>query len=119
MQVILKRNWFVGGNRYRSIKKSPIEIPDAYRKLLPKDAVVVEPKIPVEDAPEEDSEVVSGSMFQDTPPAVPVEEAPYVNPAHALDSDRAFAEAFSEVNKEAKSEVDDLRNKFKTPSKGN
>jgi len=118
MQVILKRNWFVGGNHYRKLGKSPVEIPDKYRNILPKGAVVVgDLKVPVEDAPEKDPkvpEVISRAMFKD---ALEKEE-PYVNPAHALDPERQFAEAFSEVNKDAKKEVDDLRDKFKNPNQG-
>ena len=120
MLVILKRRLFVGGNRYRSIGKSPVEIPDKYRKQLPKDAVVVgelkvgEPKILVEDGP--DKILVSGISTD----KVPVEDdgdKPYVNPAHDLDSDRAFAEAFANVTDEAKSEVESLREHLKNTDK--
>lgn len=115
MQVILKRNWFVGGTCYRRVRKSAVEIPDKYRSQLPKDAVEVgRPEVPVEDALEKKPEVVSGSMFQEDP-----KEVSYVNPAHAQDPDRAFAEAFSQVNEDAKSDVDSLRDKIKNPNQGN
>jgi len=106
MQVILKRKWFVGGNRYRSNGKFPVEIPSIFRKMLPKDAVVVgEPiVVPKEDA----SEFVPNEDAQEMASATA-----YVNPAHETDTDRAFSEAFSEVNEEAKSEVDRFREKLK------
>ncbi len=106
MRVILKRKWFVGGNRYKSVGGSPVEIPDRFRDIVPKGAVVVdEPKevqVPVKDALESKSQV-------------PKEDAPekYVNPAHALDGDRSFAEAFSDMNSEGQKEVDNLRDQFK------
>jgi len=109
MQVILKRGWFVGGNRYRSAGKSPVEIPDKYRQILPKSAVEVG-RPPVEDAPEE---VPNEDALEEVPDGAAPPVIPYVNPAHELDPDRAFAEAFSDVNKEAKNEVDGLRDKLK------
>lgn len=111
MQVILKRKWFVGGNRYKSVGKSPVEIPDKFRAIVPKGAVVVD----------EPGDAPLKFRKEDASVEVPKEDAPekYVNPAHALDSGRQFVEAFSDVNSNAREdvkeqkEVDTLRDKFK------
>ena len=42
MLVILKRVFFCGGNRYRSIGKSAVEIPDKFKDILPEGAVIVD-----------------------------------------------------------------------------
>lgn len=109
MQVILKRTFFAGGARYRENGKFPIEIPERFRKILPKDAVIVgeEKKVEVQKV----SPAASGAVTtEDAHVEVPKEDAtgeePYVNPALDLDPDRAFADAFSDVNKKAADQVE-------------
>lgn len=99
MRVILKRVFFCGGNRYRSVGKSAVEIPDKFKDALPKDAVIVD---------EGNDPLVDGAE---------TEGEGYVNPAHELDADRQFAEAFSETNEKAADEVDNLREKMKVVKK--
>lgn len=123
MLVILKRGWFVGGNRYRSVAKSPVAIPDKYRNILPKGAIIIEEPIEhaqgevhFEDASEEAllEDAPEDILFDEDAP----EEKPYVNPAHALDPARQFAEAFSDVNEKAKDEVHSFREQLKNSKKG-
>lgn len=44
MWVILRANWFVGGRRIRrgNPPSTPVEVPDEYRDILPKGAVIVD-----------------------------------------------------------------------------
>ena len=117
MLVILKRVFFCGGNRYRSIGKSAVEIPDKYKDILPSGAVIVDSNNdPIDaDAPEDITE--EEAKARDEAEAHKENEAPYVNPAHEGDAERQFAEAFSKTNTKASKEVNDVRKKLKGAKK--
>ena len=98
MQVILRRNWFVVGRRFRhgEPQGTPIEIPDHLRPLLPKSAKVVEGDVQAE--------------------VVKVPEPP-VNELHMADLGRAIAESEETARNKAEEMLKQMEDERKLASR--